>query len=319
MMLIIFIVVWSLASFLISKKTKSKTSIFAGGFLAAAILFVLFAGIWQKQYLTLIVMVILMVLCVSIMKSVSATDNKKAKTQINKPDKQVNKEPDKREWLEQKWTLAEKHKADGDKSFFPYWYWDEITDSQKRRLEKDGIKDIDGLTKGMASDLIGLNEKPSEGTLEIFKFFKMPIGKNMNQTKANHEINILFEDPEKVKAWNERPATSIQKEFYRFFGLPIEKNLTAVQADKTTSDYISELAEKEDPQLDEWESLKEILEELSDSEICRDYNIKKPSFTLIKTALENLIKEGRSYQDVRNGIDSVIDEIIKLKPDIHRE
>ena len=38
----------------------------------------------------------------------------------------------------------------------PPWFWDEVTESQLEQLKRDGITVIGTMTKGMASDIIGL-------------------------------------------------------------------------------------------------------------------------------------------------------------------
>lgn len=225
---------------------------------------------------------------------------------------------DESEWLRARWKLAEEHKSAGNEDVFPKWYFDEITERQKNRLDDLGIKVGRTISKGQASDLIGMHEPPDANALSILRFFKRST-KGMNQTKARHEAAQIFSDPENVKAWENRPPTKEQKEFCKFFGLKMGKGLTAPEAEKLIREHESKLADEEDPRLDEWEAFSEIMEELSDSEIRADYEIKKPSVTLIKSALEDLAQQGKSYRDVADEIDILVEKLVELKPDLQRE
>lgn len=238
-------------------------------------------------------------------------------TSRNKPKAQNTKQPDTKEWLLKRWELAEEHRKQGDQSIFRNWFFDPITDRQKNRLQEEGYKVPKELTKGQASDLIGLNEPPDEGQLKILKFFKIPT-KGLSQTKAGHEVGMLFQDPEKVEAWENRPPTQIQREEAKFFGVKLPKGSTAPQADKLIRNHQSELKE-DDPKFEEWEAVEDVMDQFSDTEMLKeDYDIKKPSFTLIMAALRKLKEEGQSYQDSADDIDLVIDKLLELKPELER-
>ena len=221
------------------------------------------------------------------------------------------------DWLREKWHLADAHREAGDTSLFRSWYFDDATERQKRRLEELSIEAGKGITKGQASDLIGLFEFAEESDLEVLRFFKRSV-KNMSETRARYEVAELLSDPENAEAWKNRPPTPLQKEFCKFFGLKLEKGATAPDVDKLIADHEEKLLEEEDPRLDEWEALSDILDELSDKDMRDDYEIKKPSMTLIKKALEELSKEGTTYQDAADDVQLVVDKLIELKPDLER-
>ncbi|MFW5958010.1 MAG: hypothetical protein ACOCQ0_02535 [Desulfosalsimonas sp.] len=215
--------------------------------------------------------------------------------------------------------MAEQHRQAGDKSIFRDWYFDPVTDRQKERLKEEGCNKIPSdLTKGHASDLIGLTEPADDRHLEILKFFKVST-KGMNRTKARHEVDLLFQDPEKVQAWENRPPTQMQRECAKFFDVKLPKGTTAPQAAKLIDERQSELIENDDPKLEEWEGFENVVEELSDKELLKeDYNIKKPSMALIKNALEELQQEGQSYQESGDDVQSVVDKLLELKPELER-
>lgn len=225
---------------------------------------------------------------------------------------------DESQWLRERWKLADAHQKSGREDIFPKWYFDEATERQKNRLDDLGIKTGKPITKGQASDLIGIHEPADEQALAILRFFKKST-KGMNQTRARHEVAQILSDPDNVKAWESRPPTKEQKEFCKFFGLKMGKGLTAPDAEKLIAEHESKLAEDEDPRLDEWEAFSEIMDELSDSEMRADYEIKKPSVSLIKSALDELRQEGKSYREVADEIDLIVDKLLELKPELERE
>lgn len=222
------------------------------------------------------------------------------------------------EWLKNRWNLAEDQKQSGLPGIFPQWYFDEVTENQLNKLDRIGLSVERGnITKGQASDLIGMYESVEEESLEILKFFKVPT-RGMNQTKARHEIALIFNDDAKAKAWKNRPLSQTQKEFFKFFDIKYEADMTNTEASNLISDYESELAEKEDSRLDEWEAFEEIIDELTDPDFREDYEIKKPNISLVKNALDCLRKEGKSYRDAADDIDLIVDKMIELNPKLKR-
>lgn len=108
-------------------------------------------------------------------------------------------------------------------------------------------------------------------------------------------------------------ADSSQKDYFRFFGLPISKGLTSGQAGKTIAEHRKN-SKPED--LEEWDSLKNIIDELDDKDSREGYNLKKVSKTILMDALNLLKAEGKSYKYLSNNIDEVAEKIIELKPDL---
>ncbi len=159
-------------------------------------------------------------------------------------------------WLRERWKLADAHQQSGREDIFQKWYFDDATERQKGRLKDLGIETGRDATKGQASDLIGIHEPAEERSLAILKFFKRST-KGMNQTRARHEVAQILSDPDNAKAWESRPPTQEQKEFFKFFGLNIGKGLTAADAEKIITEHETKLAEAEDPRLDDWEAFSE--------------------------------------------------------------
>ena len=115
------------------------------------------------------------------------------------------------DWLKERWERVEKEKESGELKTVRQWYFDEPTERQLAKIKRDGLNiGVKNLTKEKASDLIGLSERPNEGSVEILKYFKVSIRGN-NETRAREEVAKIFSDPEKVKVWKARPATQMQK------------------------------------------------------------------------------------------------------------
>lgn len=192
------------------------------------------------------------------------------------------------------------------------WYHDPVTEAQLNRLKEDGIR-LPGrpITKGQASDLIGLGEPPEPGQLEILRFFKVTGLPLKHQSLAQIEIDRLFSDPEKYEQWKNRPATQLQKEYYRYFGLPVPKGLTASKAQSTISSH-----ELTDDQDEEWAAFEDIVEEFQDKEFRDDYEIKKPSIALIRQAIGQHTAQGEKITDI--AADDLVDTLLSIKPDLQK-
>ncbi len=219
------------------------------------------------------------------------------------------------EWLKQRWKMAEEHRNTGDRSIFPDWYFDEMTKLQQEWLEKENIPVTQPLTKGQASDLIDLNHPPGDAQLEILKFFRVRLPGDINHTRALHEISLLFKYPEKREAWNQRPASELQKEKAVFFGIKLPEGASSGLADQLISERLPALEEKDDPRVDHWDSIENIVRQLWDQEALKEvYLIKKPGMEVIITALEELKNEGRSYVELEDNIELVVEKLVELNP-----
>ncbi len=222
---------------------------------------------------------------------------------------------DEMNFLRERWHLADIHYHKGDNSIFKEWYYENATDNQKQRLDKLDIHFGKEITKGQAYDLFGIYEDPNDKDIEVLKFFKKSI-KGINKTRAMHEASLIFNNEKNIEEWKNRPITQIQKEFFKFFGIKINRNMTSIQAKKEIDEYMKD--EHNNNNIDEWIAFEEIIKELSDKEILLEFEIKKPNISLIKSAIERLKEEGKSYQEIGEDIDLIVDEIIKIKPDIRK-
>lgn len=219
-------------------------------------------------------------------------------------------------WLSSRWSEAKRQLEAGDLKSFPSWYFDEVTERQARLLASKGINLPDGpVSKGQASDLIGLFFPVEEEDKAVLKFFKVST-KGLNQTTARAEVATLQADPENAAAWNQRPADPVQKEFYRFFGVKVPGGLTYSAADE----YIAKYQETLDThQLDDWDSYESILDELMDKDTRDSYDIKKPSVAAIRAAIEALRQSGMSLSDLEDDLEIVTQKLIELQPELEKK
>lgn len=215
-----------------------------------------------------------------------------------------------------RWTEANRQREAGKLKTFPSWFFDEATERQTKLLTEKGISLSGGqVSKGQASDVIGLFFPVEEGDADVLKFFKVPT-KGLNQTTARAEVAKLQADPEKASAWDQRPADPMQKEFYRFFGVKVPKGLTYSTADDFMGKHQKTL---DSQQLDDWSSYQYILVELSDKTTCECYDIKKPSLSTVKAAINALRQSGISLSELEEDLEIVTQKLIELQPELERQ
>lgn len=222
------------------------------------------------------------------------------------------------DWLRSRWSDADRESASGNISNFPKWYFDQVTERQLARLKNEGllVSDVQ-LTKGKASDLIGLTEPLDEEHESILKFFKVPI-RGMNQSRGLYEVGKLLADHKNLDAWNLRPAEPLQKEFFRFFGIKMPKDLTYVDAEKMMDEHREKLSEEAPQKLEEWESFESIIMDFEDKEVRDDWNVKKPSLSMLRIAIDELRKEGNSMEDLASDLSMVAEKLIEMKPELEK-
>lgn len=216
------------------------------------------------------------------------------------------------DWVQERWDMAQRV---GVGDMFPAWYFEQMSEYQARRLEEDGRKYSGDLTKGQASDLIGLGEQPDEDDREVLRFFKMPL-RGMNETRARHEIALLFQDAANRKAWDDRPATTRQREFFRFFGLKPGVGLLKRDADQQIAERLKQARQSGDPLADQWQTYDAILDDFDDPDFREGYDIRKPGASAVRKAIDALLAEGRTWDDLDS--DSVAERLLEIAPNLER-
>ncbi len=243
-------------------------------------------------------------------------------TQISASGRKPNEEErifnDNKSWLEERWTVAQKEREAGELKTVPHWFFDEATDRQLQKIEEMGLGTKDARpTKGEASDIIGLFSPAEEENEEILKFFKVPL-RGINQSRSRHEVAKLLSDPKSLEAWKARPASQMQKEFYRYFNLKVSQRLTYEEASRSISDHEAKLSKEGGQGLDEWEAYTNIFDEINAPDFREDYEIKKVSISLYRSAIEQLKRDGRSLTELDDDIDLVVKKILEIKPETQK-
>jgi hypothetical protein len=112
-----------------------------------------------------------------------------------------------------------------------------------------------------------------------------------------------------------QPASTTQKEYYKFFSLTVPKGLTTLQAKQTILEHKKTCKPEE---LAEWEGFINIQEEFGDSDFRGEYDLKKVSKAVLNEALNQLKQEGKTYSYLSENIDDVVNQVIKLKPELEK-
>jgi hypothetical protein len=220
-------------------------------------------------------------------------------------------------WLQARWKTADEQQQAGNASSYPAWYFDAATPRQMERIASEGLSLPGGkLSKGQASDIIGLFEPPEDEDVAVLKFFKAAAPKN--QTMARADVQRLLADEANVVLWNSRPAEALQREQLRFYGKSLPKGLTVPAAAALINSTEAELAARGSPLVEEWEAYQRLIEEFSDRETCEDHGIKKPSLADIRAAVEELRKTGRTTADLSDEPADVAEKMLEMKPDLAR-
>lgn len=135
-----------------------------------------------------------------------------------------NKSREAPEWLLKRWQSQ----LNGEPGF-PEWYQHEPSERQIQALKQYGIEIPPKLTKGTASDLIGLKLPADEADIEIAKFFKRN-HRNLSQTEGREIARQVSNSAELLNAWNNRPPNALTKAQLKHFGIKITKETTQNQA-----------------------------------------------------------------------------------------
>ncbi len=191
---------------------------------------------------------------------------------------------------------------------FPAWYFEPMTEFQAARLADDGRNVHSSMTKGQASDLIGLGEDADEDDLEILRFFKKP-ARDMNGTKARHEVALLFLSDENVHAWKVRPASARTREFFKFLGIKVEPGMPETTARALMASTEVELREQGDARLDQWQTFLSILEEFDDRDFRDTYDIKKPTTKQVRTVIDRFLAEGKTWEQVGGAPEEIAERL----------
>jgi len=223
-------------------------------------------------------------------------------------------------WLRERWQLAENVEKTSDRSVIPDWFYHEITDRQKERLEGMGIElDLDDLSKGQASDIIGLMERPDLEHADMLKFFGHKLA-GMSQTEARHRVAMYMADAEAMEQYENRPAAPIEKAIFPFFGKKSPPGLTHKQFVEFEA-MLDEHADEDESsrvKLNRWYALKDGFLELNDPDTLEMYDLKKVSLKLYMQAYRQLEEAGGIDESGVFDDEQLVQHIIEINPDIEK-
>lgn len=109
-------------------------------------------------------------------------------------------------WLFERWDEAYRQLDIGELKTFPKWFFDEASEIQMRLLAEKGLDHlVIPLTKGQASDVIGLFLPVENEDAELLKFFSISV-EGLNQTTARATAAIVLADPAREIKWDQHVA-----------------------------------------------------------------------------------------------------------------
>lgn len=208
------------------------------------------------------------------------------------------------------WLRAEWKKELATSPPLRHWFSDPVTQPQLRLMKELGIPTRGlRLTKGMASDLIGLYQPIDDGARDILRFFKVPL-KGLNQTTGRHQVAQLLSDPALSEQWASRPATPYQREFIRFAGERVPAGLTL----KDGNAIISRLEQALSPRKAAiWSLVEDLWRQVEDEGFREDYGRRRPGIRAVRAAVEALAATGQDLDCL--SLDDVLDSIDGAAPD----
>lgn len=207
------------------------------------------------------------------------------------------------DWIEACWR---EEKAQGPTS--RPWFFDPVTPGQEKKLKELKV-DTQGmaLTKGMASDLIGMQMEADEHDIDVVKFFKVS-SRGMNQARARYEAIKVLSVPGNKEKWENRPADGMEKELYRLAGQKAPKDLTVPQASAARDGlYQSMGVEKQAV----WDTLQSLWDEIWDPYFTETYDRRRPSASAVRKAVESMVAAGTAADNI--SLDELLDKIDEMK------
>lgn len=202
----------------------------------------------------------------------------------------------------------------------PAWHSDPATAFQLKKIgelmQEHGITfsiSSGEMTKGQASDVIGLFEDPDAEELEILKFFRVTDLKNMNQTNARDKIRELFQDEPNVAAWKNRPAYKEERDALTFMGFKPPKGMTHIDSEAK----LRELAKQDNERFEEWEMMRALSDDANEPETREIYECRKISWTQFRAAYDALRANVAEPDDIFE--DEIIDKAIELYPKLQKQ
>jgi hypothetical protein len=215
--------------------------------------------------------------------------------------------------LEERWRMAGITAHSKRELILPTWYYDDAESWQAERIRGERIPiDIEALTRGQASDVIGLLHPPGEDDAETLRRLNEPVA-GMNRTAARqHAAKLLGIDVHRQR-WNAQPPTPLHRAYFVLRGEPCPAD-TAGDAERAIA-----AAQELDPgQVREWGFFLQLYDDLQLRE--HEFGIGPVGAELLARALRDLRTERqRTLAQLARDLDMVIDRLLELEPALQRE
>lgn len=222
------------------------------------------------------------------------------------------------EWLQPRWARAQQERDSKAIETVPRWFFHKSTKAQRSRLERHGVTWPEGeLTKGKASDLIGLFVKPAPEECKVLKFFNESVD-GQSETEVRERTAQLLLDPESLARWEGRSPAPLQKAFFALMDVERPRGLTWKTADEAIESHLKGWAAGDDPRHRGWAAFEELYEELDDPETRKDLEIKKVPMKLLLETLQAGLAEGQELEHLANDLDAVVEALIERRPSLRR-
>lgn len=177
------------------------------------------------------------------------------------------------------------------------WRMEPATDRQLaylRDFSKEGDIPVPRqVTKGQASDCIGLFKDPTDEEVEMLTFFKLREPALPTQTHYRWALAPLLADPQRVEEWEARPANTRLKDEIRFLGGTVPQGTT--QRDAVS--LRDKLAEENPEQAAKLEDLSRGYEEAVDLETRVEERTSRFTWAQYRKAVNSLL-EDEEWEDV---------------------
>lgn len=198
------------------------------------------------------------------------------------------------------------------------WRFDEASEKQIRFLtelaEDEDVSIPRSLTKGQASDAIGVFHEPDEAEVEQLKFFKVPGPGRLNQTEARLKLHELLSDPANLERWQNRPASSEQKDQIRFLGGKVAKGLSHPDA----QEMLKELVKSNEELAERWDDLRMAYDDAVDPDTRELYDIKKFSWKQFCDVVEEMERAGRELSEITSDEEKIYEALLQKNPALEK-
>jgi len=153
---------------------------------------------------------------------------------------------------------------------------------------------------------VGAAHRAKSDAMATLQVLKAMVGETAGEVERNAE------------ALRNRPAGVSQTEFAKFFEVKLPPKCTRATADEVLNALREELRESDPAKLEEWQSYKRIVEEMSDTDTLYTYDLKKPGKKVLQQALDSLRVDGNSYSEIEEDLDLLVDRLMEIKPELER-